>query len=178
MATQLSIYLYRGHRFAALTRYVLPGPRMSIVSGNYVRETSVKRRNKIVQEITRNVANVFSLCNNSNQTCFFEALTFTRSLGRCWKPWPPATVFNTSQGTWRMLMHEKPCLIPILQKVFMESKGPDATCVCSGRSESVHFAHVWRYFYPWCSPFDRIFPFSQLWKYVVILIWLSVFNHK
>ena len=33
---------------------------MSIVSGNYVRETSVKRRNKIVQEITRNVANVFS----------------------------------------------------------------------------------------------------------------------
>ena len=35
-------------------------PRTSIVSGNYVRETSVKRRNKIVQEITRNVANVFS----------------------------------------------------------------------------------------------------------------------
>ena len=28
--------------------------------GNCVRETSVKRRNKIVQEITRNVANVFS----------------------------------------------------------------------------------------------------------------------
>ena len=38
-------------------RGVLPGPRTSIVSGNYVRETSVKRRNKIVQEITRNVAN-------------------------------------------------------------------------------------------------------------------------
>ena len=33
---------------------------MSIVRGNYVRETSVKRRNKIVQEIMRNVANVFS----------------------------------------------------------------------------------------------------------------------
>ena len=33
---------------------------MSIVSGNFVRETSVKRQNKIVQEITRNVANVFS----------------------------------------------------------------------------------------------------------------------
>ena len=28
--------------------------------GNYVRETSVERRNKIVQGITRNVANVFS----------------------------------------------------------------------------------------------------------------------
>ena len=39
---------------------VLPGPRTSIVSGSYVRGTSVKRRNKIVQEITRNVANVFS----------------------------------------------------------------------------------------------------------------------
>ena len=33
---------------------------MSIVHGNCVRETSVKRRNKIVQEIMRNVANVFS----------------------------------------------------------------------------------------------------------------------
>ena len=39
---------------------VLPGPRTSIVHGNCVRETSVKRRNKIVQEIMRNVANVFS----------------------------------------------------------------------------------------------------------------------
>ena len=25
-----------------------------------------------------------------------------------------ASVFNTSHGTWRMLMHEKPCLIPII----------------------------------------------------------------
>ena len=33
---------------------------MSIVRGNYVPETSVKRRNKIVQKIARNVANVFS----------------------------------------------------------------------------------------------------------------------
>ena len=36
------------------------GPGKSIVRGNCVCETSVKRRNKIVQEITRNVANVFS----------------------------------------------------------------------------------------------------------------------
>ena len=41
-------------------RYDLSGPRTSIVHGNYVRETSVKRLNKIVQEIARNVANVFS----------------------------------------------------------------------------------------------------------------------
>ena len=41
-------------------RYEMPGPRTSIVGGNYVHETSVKRRNKIVQEITRNVANALS----------------------------------------------------------------------------------------------------------------------
>ena len=49
-----------GHRIAAVTRCVVPGPRTSLVRGNGVRETSVKRRNKIVQEITRNVANVFT----------------------------------------------------------------------------------------------------------------------
>ena len=37
----------------------------------------------------------------------FHALTFARSLGRCWKPRPKAAVFNTSQGTWRILMHWK-----------------------------------------------------------------------
>ena len=37
---------------------VLPRPRTSIDRGNCVREASVKRRNKIVQEIMRNVANV------------------------------------------------------------------------------------------------------------------------
>ena len=49
-----------GQKIAAVTRCVLSGPRTSIVRGNCVRETSVKRRNKIVQEITRNVANVFN----------------------------------------------------------------------------------------------------------------------
>ena len=37
----------------------------------------------------------------------FHAFTFARSRGRCWKPRPKAAVFNTSQGTWRMLMHWK-----------------------------------------------------------------------
>ena len=50
----------RGHSFAAVTRCVLPGPRTSIVRGNYVRERSVIRQNKIVQEIMRNVTNVYS----------------------------------------------------------------------------------------------------------------------
>ena len=40
------------------------------------------------------------LCNNSDRTWFWNALTFTRSLGRCWKPRPPVSVFNTSLGTW------------------------------------------------------------------------------
>ena len=57
------------------------------------------------------------LCNNRDQTWFFNALTFTGFLGRCWKPRPWASVFNPSHGTWRMLMHEKPCLIPILNTV-------------------------------------------------------------
>ena len=35
-------------------------PKNELVYGNYVRETSVKRQKKIVQEITRNVANFFS----------------------------------------------------------------------------------------------------------------------
>ena len=108
--------LYRGHRIASVTRCVLSGPWTSMGRGNYVRQTSVKRWNKIVQEITRNVANVFSFyaTRNSDRTWFSSALTFVRSLGRCWKPRPSASVFNTSYGTWRMLMHEKPCLIPVL----------------------------------------------------------------
>ena len=122
-ATQLSIWSYRGHRFAAVTICVLSGPRTSKVSGNYVRETAVKRRNKIVQEITWNLANVFSFYaiiaieHVVFLFFFFNALTFARSLGRCWKPRPSASVFNTSHGTWRMLMHEKPCLIPIVKSL-------------------------------------------------------------
>ena len=54
------------------------------------------------------------LCNNSDRAWIFNSLTFARSLGRCWKPRPPASVFNTSHGTWRMLMHENSCLIPTI----------------------------------------------------------------
>ena len=43
----------------------------------------------------------------SSDNMVFHALTFARSRGRCWKPRPKAGVFNTSQGTWRMLMHWK-----------------------------------------------------------------------
>ena len=93
--------LIPGHRIAAITRCVLPCPRTSIVRGNSVRATSVKRRNKIVQECFQ------FLCNNSDRIWFFNALTFVRS---------SALVFNISHGAWRLLMHEKPCLIPIFTR--------------------------------------------------------------
>ena len=51
-----------------------------------------------------------NLCNNSDQTWFCNALTFSRSLGSC-----SASVFNISLGTWQTLMHGKPCLIPIMR---------------------------------------------------------------
>ena len=57
------------------------------------------------------------LCNNSDRTWFFNALTFSRSLGRCGKLRPSASVFNTSHGTWRMLIHEKARLIPMIISV-------------------------------------------------------------
>ena len=43
-----------------VTRCVLPCPRTGIFRANSVRATSVKRRNKLVQKITRKVANVSS----------------------------------------------------------------------------------------------------------------------
>ena len=52
------------------------------------------------------------LCNNNDRTWFFNALTFARSRGRCWKPRPSTSVFNISHGTWRMLMHEKTMFDP------------------------------------------------------------------
>ena len=58
----------------------------------------MKRQNKILQEITQNVANVFS---------FYAIIAIEHGFS-------PASVFNTSHGTWRMLMHEKPCLITII----------------------------------------------------------------
>ena len=53
---------------------------------------------KAKQNSARNNANCSKcfqfLCNNSDRTWFFNALTFARSLGRCWKPRPPASVFQ------------------------------------------------------------------------------------
>ena len=54
-----AIYTLLMHGYATFNM-IVPGHSTSLVRGNNVRETSVKRRNKIVQEITQNVANVFS----------------------------------------------------------------------------------------------------------------------
>ena len=48
--------LMRGY---ATFNMLVPGPQICCRYGDCVRGTSVKTRNKIVQEITRNVANVF-----------------------------------------------------------------------------------------------------------------------
>ena len=88
-------------------RCILPGPRTSIIRGNSVGKTSVKRRNKIVQEIMRNVANVFSFYAIIAIEHGFHCINIRQV------PWEvlKTTAFG---GSWRMLMHEKPlCLIPL-----------------------------------------------------------------
>ena len=77
---------------------------------------TAKRWQTIVPYFSQ-ILTIFSLnlCNNSDQTWFSNTLTFARSLGRCWKPRPTASVFNISLGTWQTLMHGRPCLIPILK---------------------------------------------------------------
>ena len=54
------------------------------MNGIHVHERVVKNQNKIVPEIRLKFA-MFSLylCNNSDRTCLFRALTFAVSLGRC-----------------------------------------------------------------------------------------------
>ena len=37
----------------------------------------------------------------------FIDIRHCKSRGRCWKPRPPGSVFNTFLGTWRMLIHWK-----------------------------------------------------------------------
>ena len=41
------------------------------------------------------------LCNNSDRTWFFNALTFARSLGRCWKPRLPRDLANVN--AWKTM---------------------------------------------------------------------------
>ena len=92
----------------------MPDPRTSIVRENRVRETSVKRRNKIVQDIIRNVANDFNFYAIIATEHGFQYINIRQVPREVLKTEAgEASVFNTSLGTWRMLMHEKTCLIPI-----------------------------------------------------------------
>ena len=111
-----AIYALLMHGYATFNM-IVPGPQICcryemctarpstrLIRVNRVRATSVKRQNKILQEKNAKCSQWFQfLCNNSYQTWFFNALTFARSLGRCWKLRPSVSVFNTSHGTWRVL---------------------------------------------------------------------------
>ena len=72
-----------------------------------------RRNKKDYQSKPGDIANVRQFCINETLSSkgikhvFFYASTFARSRGRCWKPRPKTPVFNTSQWTWRMLMHWK-----------------------------------------------------------------------
>ena len=68
----------------------------------------MKWRNKKVQEITRNVANVFN---------FYAVIAIEHGFSmHLHSPGPMEGVENRGlrHGTWRMLMHEKQCLIPTI----------------------------------------------------------------
>ena len=49
----------------------------------------------------------------------FECINIREILGRCWKPRPAASVFNTSHGTLRMLMHEKNMFDPYIDTPYV-----------------------------------------------------------
>ena len=86
-----------GHRFAAVTRFVLPGPRTS-PSKLRSRDISEKAKQNSARKNAKCSKCFQFLCNNSNRTWFFNALTFTRSLGRCWKPRPPFSTPPSGHG--------------------------------------------------------------------------------
>ena len=95
------------------------GPGRWILKKNELPLVTAKRWQTIVPYFSQILTNFsLNLCNNSDQTWFSNTLTFARSLGRCWKPRPTASVFNISLGTWQTLMHGKPCLIPIIKHCF------------------------------------------------------------
>ena len=64
------------------------------------------------------------LCNNSDRTLFFQCINIRQVPWEVLKPRLSGSVFNTSHGTWRMLMHEKTCLIPIM-KMKINSEIPE-----------------------------------------------------
>ena len=77
---------------AAITRCVPPCPGTIIVRKNCVRKTSVKRRNKIVYEITRNVANV------ANVFSFYAIITLEHGFSSINICQVPREVLKTEAG--------------------------------------------------------------------------------
>ena len=111
---QLSVCSYRGHRIAAIMRCVLPCPRTSIVCGNSVHATGEKAKHNRARNNAKSSKCFQFLCNNSDRNMVFQCINICQVPWEVLKTRPLASVFNTYHGTWQMLMHEKPCLIPIL----------------------------------------------------------------
>ena len=95
----------------------MPGPRTSIVRGNCVRETSLKRRNKIVQEIARNVhvANVFFFYAIIAIKHDFQYINIRQVPLEVLKTAASGLGFHHLPRDLANVNARKPCLIPILQ---------------------------------------------------------------
>ena len=123
-ATQFSICSYRGHTRNCCRHEICTALPQNEHSPWKLRSRDIGEKAK--QNSARNNAKCSKrfqfLCKQSDRTWYFNELTLAMSLWRCWKPRPPASVFNTSLGTCRMLMYEKPCLIPIMQTDKIPSK--------------------------------------------------------
>ena len=55
-----------------------------------------------------------TLCNNNDQTCFSDVLTYARPLRSRYNPRLSGSGFNTTLWVQQMLIHRKTCLIPIV----------------------------------------------------------------
>ena len=67
-----------------------------------------------------------------------------------------ASVFNISHGTWRMLMHEKPCLIPIVSNdLLADRKRPRSDCMDTQADLGLPCPHIPRrhgsYYLKYCE---------------------------
>ena len=105
----------------AVTRCVVSGPRSSIVRGNYVRETAVKRRNKIVHihNIHILVKHIFNSFGAKFQTTFvvcFSVLTNYRLKGSLYvklKNWMSNSV--DPDETAHLMLFAKACYYRLWQ---------------------------------------------------------------
>ena len=120
------------------------------------------------------------LCNNSDQTWFYDTFTSSGPLRRCWSPHLSGSGFNISLGAEGMLMHRKSCLIPIYLHLLLTSLRLThfvyfyTSCVrtakilawlhgCTGSPESLLVAYVISTIISWA---DSIMYYGELYKVI------------